>query len=116
METRIVDFEDVVEFIHTVKGFGCKIAIDDFGSGYSNFSYLSKLDVDYIKIDGSLIKNINQDHDHLFTVESILFFAHRKGIKTIAEFVEEEPIFAKMVELGIDYSQGYLFSTPQPTI
>ncbi|WP_304743002.1 bifunctional diguanylate cyclase/phosphodiesterase [Sulfuricurvum sp.] len=112
----IVNYEVVVEFIHTVKGFGCKIAIDDFGTGYSNFSYLSKLDVDYIKIDGSLIKNINQDEDHLFTVESILFFAHRKGIKTIAEFVEDEAIFAKMVELGIDYSQGYLFSTPKPTI
>jgi len=112
----IVNYDVVVEFIHTVKGFGCKIAIDDFGTGYSNFSYLSKLDVDYIKIDGSLIKNINQDEDHLFTVESILFFTHRKGIKTIAEFVEDEAIFAKMVELGIDYSQGYLFSTPKPTL
>lgn len=112
----IVNYEVVVEFIHIVKGFGCKIAIDDFGTGYSNFSYLSKLDVDYIKIDGSLIKNINQDNDHLFTVESILFFANRKGIQTIAEFVEDEGIFAKMVELGIDYSQGYLFSTPKPVI
>jgi c-di-GMP phosphodiesterase len=112
----IVNYEEVVEFIHTVKRYGCKIAIDDFGTGYSNFSYLSKLDVDYIKIDGSLIKNINQDNDHLYTVESILFFAHRKGIKTIAEFVEDEAIFAKMVELGIDFSQGYLFSTPKATI
>ncbi|WP_310440563.1 EAL domain-containing protein [Sulfuricurvum sp.] len=112
----IVNYEEVIAFIKRVKQYGCKIAIDDFGTGYSNFSYLSKLDVDYIKIDGSLIKNINQDNDHLFTVESILFFAHRKGIKTIAEFVEDESIFAKMVELGIDYSQGYLFSTPQATI
>lgn len=112
----IVNYEEVIAFIKKVKQYGCKIAIDDFGTGYSNFSYLSKLDVDYIKIDGSLIKNINQDNDHLFTVESILFFAHRKGIKTIAEFVEDESIFAKMVELGIDYSQGYLFSTPQATI
>jgi EAL domain-containing protein (putative c-di-GMP-specific phosphodiesterase class I) len=112
----IVNYEEVIDFILNVKQFGCKIAIDDFGTGYSNFSYLSKLDVDYIKIDGSLIKNINQDNDHLYTVESILFFAQRKGIKTIAEFVEDESIFDKVVELGIDYSQGYLFSTPQAAL
>ncbi|MBV5321003.1 MAG: EAL domain-containing protein [Sulfuricurvum sp.] len=112
----IVNYDEVINFIHTVKRFGCKIAIDDFGTGYSNFSYLSKLDVDFIKIDGSLIKNINTDQDHLYTVESILFFAHRKGIKTIAEFVEDESVFDKLVELGIDYSQGYLFSVPKPTL
>ncbi|MDD5065398.1 MAG: EAL domain-containing protein, partial [Phycisphaerae bacterium] len=112
----IVNYQEVIDFIKAVKQFGCKIAIDDFGTGYSNFSYLSKLDVDYIKIDGSLIKNINLDNDHLYTVESILFFANKKGIETIAEFVEDEFIFNKVLELGIDYSQGYLFSTPQPTI
>lgn len=112
----IVNYEEVIEFIKTVKQFGCKIAIDDFGTGYSNFSYLSKLDVDYIKIDGSLIKNINQDQDHLFTVQSILFFAHKKGIKTIAEFVENESIFETLLELGVDYSQGYLFSVPSAAL
>ena len=112
----IENFEEVAEFIRTVKSYGCKIAIDDFGTGYSNFNYLSKLDIDYIKIDGSLIKNINNDTDHLLTVESILFFARRKGIKTIAEFVEDEAIFSTLVDLDVDYSQGYLFSTPQPTI
>jgi len=108
----IENFEEVALFILILKSYGCKIAIDDFGTGYSNFSYLSKLDVDYIKIDGSLIKNINSDIDHLLTVESILFFAHRKGIETIAEFVENEETFAKLVELGVTYTQGYLFSTP----
>jgi len=113
---EIENFTEVVEFITTVKQYGCKIAIDDFGTGYSNFSYLSKLDVDYIKIDGSLIKNINRDEDHLLTVESILLFSQKKGIATIAEFVEDEAIFTKLVELGIDYSQGYLFSQPAPTL
>jgi len=112
----IENFEEVVEFIKTVKSFGCKIAIDDFGTGYSNFSYLSKLDIDYIKIDGSLIKNINNDADHLLTVESILFFSHKKGIKSIAEFVEDDATLTTLISLGVDYSQGYLFSTPQPTI
>ena len=112
----IENFDEVAEFIKTLKHYGCKIAIDDFGTGYSNFSYLSKLDIDYIKIDGSLIKNINNDADHLLTVESILFFARKKGIKTIAEFVEDEAILTTLISLGVDYSQGYLFSTPQPTI
>lgn len=112
----IANYEEVIDFIKTVKPFGCKIAIDDFGTGYSNFSYLSKLDVDYIKIDGSLVKNINRDSDHLFTVQSILFFAQKKGIKTIAEFVEDDQILTTLLELGVDYSQGYLFSVPSPDI
>ena len=112
----IANYEEVIDFIKTVKPFGCKIAIDDFGTGYSNFSYLSKLDVDYIKIDGSLAKNINRDSDHLFTVQSILFFAQKKGIKTIAEFVEDDQILTTLLELGVDYSQGYLFSVPSPDI
>lgn len=112
----IENFEEVIEFIQNVKHYGCKIAIDDFGTGYSNFSYLSKLDVDYLKIDGSLIKNITTDADHLLTVESILFYAHKKKIKTIAEFVENEEIFDTLIDLGIDYSQGYLFSAPKLTI
>ncbi|WP_298693922.1 EAL domain-containing protein [uncultured Sulfuricurvum sp.] len=108
----IESFDEVTEFIRTVKGYGCKIAIDDFGTGYSNFNYLSKLSVDYIKIDGSLVKNINDDENHLLTVESILFFAQRKGIRTIAEFVENEEIYERLKALGVDYSQGYLFSIP----
>lgn len=112
----IEKFDEVTSFIHRIKTFGCKIAIDDFGTGYSNFHYLSKLDIDYIKIDGSLIQNINTDPNRLLTVESILFFAQKKGIQTIAEFVEDEAIFSTLVDLDVDYSQGYLFSTPQATI
>ncbi len=112
----IENFEEVALFILILKSYGCKVAIDDFGTGYSNFSYLSKLDVDYIKIDGSLIKKINSDADHLLTVESILFFAHKKRIETIAEFVEDEETFSKLVELGVTYTQGYLFSIPSAKI
>jgi c-di-GMP phosphodiesterase len=112
----IENFEEVAEFIKAVKAYGCKIAIDDFGTGYSNFSYLSKLDIDYIKIDGSLIKNITQDDDHLLTVESILFYSQRKKIQTIAEFVENKEIYLTLISLGVDFSQGFLFATPQPTI
>lgn len=108
--------EEVVLFIQKIKQYGCKIAIDDFGSGYSNFSYLAELDIDFIKIDGSLIQNIDTDINKRLAVESILYFAKNKGIKTIAEFVENESIFNTVVELGIDYSQGYLFSQPKETI
>ncbi|MBU0631638.1 EAL domain-containing protein [bacterium] len=109
----IYNFEKVSEFIKVVKNYGCKIAIDDFGTGYSNFSYLSKLDIDFIKIDGSLIKNIDQDESQLATVESILHFAKKMNIKTIAEFVENETIYNILNDLGVDFSQGYFFSVPQ---
>lgn len=113
---RIEDFEEFANFINKVKSYGAKVAIDDFGTGYSNFSYLSKLNIDYIKIDGSLIKNITKDPDHLLTVESILFFAKKKNIATIAEFVEDKESYEKLLELGIDFIQGYLFSVPSAKV
>jgi len=109
-------FEEVNQFIQKVKKYSCKVAIDDFGAGYSNFSYLAELDIDIIKIDGSLIQNIDIDVNKKLAVESILYFAKKKGIKTIAEFIETESIFNVIVELGVDYSQGYLFSKPQATL
>jgi diguanylate cyclase (GGDEF)-like protein len=109
----IENFDELQVFIKQVKKYGCKIAIDDFGTGYSNFSYLAQLNVDYIKIDGSLVKDIDKDESQLTIVESILHFAKKMNIKTIAEFVENENIYNKLNELGVDFSQGYLFSTPQ---
>jgi EAL domain-containing protein (putative c-di-GMP-specific phosphodiesterase class I) len=109
----IQNYETVSEFIKKLKSFGCKIAIDDFGSGYSNFEYILKLNVDYLKIDGSLIKNITTDPNAKIVVSTIVDFAKKLSIKTIAEFVENEAIFRVMQELGIDYSQGYYFQAPQ---
>jgi PAS domain S-box-containing protein/diguanylate cyclase (GGDEF)-like protein len=109
----IQNYETVSEFIKKLKSFGCKIAIDDFGSGYSNFEYILKLNVDYLKIDGSLIKNITTDPNAKIVVSTIVDFAKKLGIKTIAEFVENEEIFKIMQELEIDYSQGYYFQAPQ---
>jgi PAS domain S-box-containing protein/diguanylate cyclase (GGDEF)-like protein len=109
----IENFDELLVFIKHVKRFGCKIAIDDFGTGYSNFSYLAKLNVDYIKIDGSLVTNIDKDEAQRATVESILHFAKKMNIKTIAEFVEDEAVYDILNKLGVDFSQGYLFSIPQ---
>lgn len=93
--------------------YGCKIAIDDFGSGYSNFEYILKLDADYIKIDGSLIKDIDHNKDSQDIVKTIVSFAKLKNISTIAEFVSSKEIYEKVVELGVDYSQGYYFGKPE---
>ena len=88
------------------------LAIDDFGSGYSNYKHVLKLNSDILKIDGSLIKNILEDKDSLYVVESIVNFAKKINIKTVAEFVENEEIFNKLKEIGVDYFQGYYFSKP----
>jgi len=112
----IENFKEVASFIDDVKEYGCKIAIDDFGTGYSNFEYLLKLKADYIKIDGSLIKDIDTNETSRIVVKNIVQFAKDLKIKTIAEFVENEAILKKIKELGIDYSQGYYFSEPREQI
>ena len=112
----IENYEEVVEFITTVKALGAKIAIDDFGTGYSNFENILKLNVDYIKIDGSLIQGITDNPRHHIVVETIVNFAHKIGAKTIAEFVSSEAIYTVVKELGIDYSQGYYTGKPEEII
>lgn len=108
----IKDFKKVERFITEVKRYGAKIAIDDFGSGYSNFSYLTKISIDYIKIDGSLIKDIDVDKNSHLVVETIVDFARKLGIKTIAEFVHSSTVLDKVKELGIEYSQGFYIDEP----
>jgi len=108
----ITDYEKVIYFIDKMKNLGCTIAIDDFGSGYSNFTYLLKLKPDYIKIDGSSVKNIHRDRNSYLITKTINDFAHSLGIKTIAEFVHCEEVFNILKELGIDEYQGYYFAEP----
>ena len=113
---EITNYDKVIDVIAQLKELGCKIAIDDFGSGYSNFTYLMKLQADYIKIDGSLIEKIDYDVSSQSIVKAIVSFAKEMGIKTIAEYVSDEKIFNKVKELDIDYSQGYYFGIPQEDI
>jgi EAL domain-containing protein (putative c-di-GMP-specific phosphodiesterase class I) len=108
----IENYEEVSNFIAEVKKYGAQIAIDDFGTGYSNFEHLIKLKVDYIKIDGSLIKNMLKDKNSMVVVETIVDFASKLEIKTVAEFVESKEIAEAVNNMGIDYSQGYYFSEP----
>ncbi len=106
------NFEEVQRFIAKVKQRGGRIAIDDFGSGYSNFAYLLNLEVDFIKIDASLIKNIDKNANSRIVVETIVAFAQRLGIKTIAEFVDSKEVFETVKEIGVDFSQGFYFHKP----
>ena len=110
----IENFDEVNRFIQNIKSHGCKVAIDDFGTGYSNFEYLLKLNADVIKIDGSLLKEIDRNQDHYDIVATIVSFAKIKNLKVVSEFVSSETILEKIKELGIDFSQGYLFSEPKP--
>lgn len=112
----IENFDDVSAFIQEMKYLGCAIAIDDFGTGYSNFEYLMKLDPDFIKIDGSIIKNILHDEGTLRITELINDFAKNINTKTIAEFVCDEKISEKVQEIGIDYMQGYHFGKPKRAV
>jgi len=112
----IQDFKKVERFINEVKRYGAKIAIDDFGSGYSNFAYLTKMRIDYIKIDGAIIKNIDVDKPSLLVVETIVDFAKKLGIKTIAEYVYSSVIMNKVKILDIDYAQGFYIDEPSVEI
>lgn len=112
----IEKFDEVSKFIDKVKKMGAKFAIDDFGTGYSNFSYLMKLNVDYIKIDGSIIKDVRKDRAAEIVAKTIVTFAKEFGIRTIAEFVSEEEIYDKVKSIDIDFSQGYYFSEPKANL
>ena len=106
------NYEAVSAFIHRFKAKGCLFAIDDFGSGYSNFDHLIKLNMDILKIDGSLIRTLPHDRNTQIIVQHICDFAHEMGIRTVAEFVSNEAIYRRVCEIGIDESQGYYFHEP----
>jgi PAS domain S-box-containing protein len=111
-DERIQDTQLIKEFIKKVKRYNVSIAIDDFGVGYSNFQRVLEYQPDILKIDGSLIKNIEHDNFSLHMVETIVAFAQKQHIKTVAEFVENENIYNILCRLEVDYSQGYYFGKP----
>ena len=113
LEDEELEDDDIFEsFIDDVRKFGVKIAIDDFGSGYSNFQRIMKIHPDFVKIDGSIIKHLTHDTKSEILTQSINTFSHALGIQTIAEFVSDEQVFMKVQKLGIDFSQGYYIAEP----
>jgi diguanylate cyclase (GGDEF)-like protein len=115
-EEALHDLKNIKKYIMYGKSFGLNFAIDDFGVGYSNFTYLKYLPIDLLKIDGSLVSNINEDLDKQVIVESIIRIAKHKKIKVLAEMVEKEEEYKFLKELGVDYLQGYFFGRPSPTL
>jgi len=102
-----------MEFIQKIRRLGCRISLDDFGVGFSSFSYLKHLRADILKIDGSFIRDIhNNNADQLF-VKALVDVARGMGMRTIAEFVENEQVFERVRSLGVDYVQGYYLGKPQ---
>ncbi len=113
-ETAAVDnMEKANEFIDRIRKIGCSFALDDFGSGFSTFAYLKELPIDYLKIDGSLVKNLATDNIDREMVRAINEIGHTVGAHTIAEFVEDDETLQELRTMGVDYAQGYGLSKPQ---
>ncbi len=108
----IKNYDEVKTFIDDVKVFGARVAIDDFGAGYSNFEHLLRLGVDIIKIDGSLIHNLDSDPNAWTITRGIVQFARELHMQTVAEFVHSPSIQEKVLQLGIDYTQGAWLGMP----
>jgi diguanylate cyclase (GGDEF)-like protein len=106
------DLANTRRFIHQVRQTGAKVALDDFGAGYTSFSYLAELPADLLKIDGSFIVHMNQHPAHISIVEAVVNLAHNLGMKTVAEWAEDAATVETLAEIGVDYVQGYAIAKP----
>ena len=109
----IENYEEIMEFIKIIKSNGCKLAIDDFGSGYSNFNHLFNMKPDILKLDGTLIKDINTNKNSKNIVKAMVMLAKESGIQTVAEFVDNQEVDELITNIGLDFGQGYYYSPPQ---
>ncbi len=106
----------IQEVLQKLHDLGFQLAIDDFGAECSNFGQLNNLNIDFIKIDGAFIKNIVEDKNSQIVAQTILDFAHKKGIPVIAEYVYSQEVYKYVKKMGVDYAQGYLISEPKQSI
>ena len=114
-EDEVMENPDlVIEVLNELKAIGIKIYLDDFGTGYSSLSYVNKLPVDIIKIDMSLIKNLNKDSKSILIVKSIIEMSHNLNIKVVSEGIETKEQLSILKELECDFIQGYLIGKPLP--
>ncbi|MGJ8687760.1 MAG: EAL domain-containing protein, partial [Spongiibacteraceae bacterium] len=112
----ITNFAQVVEFIARVHALGAKFALDDFGTGMSSFGYLQELPVDFVKIDGIFVHDMDENPIHRAMVRSINDVSHVLGKRTIAEYVERTAIVDQLKSLGVDFAQGHLHGKPQALV
>lgn len=114
-ETAAVsNFKAASSLMRELKALGCRFALDDFGAGMSSFGYLKNLPVDYLKIDGAIVRDIAYDDVNYAMVDAINRIGHVSNIKTVAEFVESQAILDRLRTIGIDYAQGYFLHMPEP--
>ncbi|KQP38874.1 EAL domain-containing protein [Pseudorhodoferax sp. Leaf274] len=107
------DLDNTRRFIDKVRSYGAKVALDDFGAGYTSFSYLKELPADLLKIDGSFIVNMNKHPANVAIVEAIVNLGRNLGMRTVAEWAEDLATVRTLVEIGVDYVQGYAIARPQ---
>lgn len=114
-ETAAISNLDIaVAALRRLREMGCRVALDDFGSGYSSYGYLRRLPLDYLKIDGTYIRNLLDNPTDQALTASMVDVAHALGLKVIAEYVDSEATYAWLKDVGVDYVQGYWVHTPQP--
>jgi EAL domain-containing protein (putative c-di-GMP-specific phosphodiesterase class I) len=110
----IANLAEATRFMRRLKELGCRFALDDFGSGLSSFAHLRALPVDFLKIDGAFVRDIESDPVDYAMVEAINRIGHLLGLETIAEYVESEAILARVAALGVDLVQGFALGRPRP--
>ena len=107
------DLDNTRRFVDKVRSYGAKVALDDFGAGYTSFSYLKEFTADLLKIDGSFIVDMNRHPANVAIVEAIVSLARNLGMQTVAEWAEDVATVQTLVEIGVDYVQGYVVARPQ---
>jgi len=113
---ELKDLDRVISVLNQIKSEGIRIAVDDFGSGYSNFDYLIKINPAYVKIDQTIIQRVMTDERAKELLKSIVLFAKNSGIQTVAEFIDSVELEDEMRRIGIDYVQGWLIGKAERTI
>ena len=113
---EITDYNDITTFIEDVKRYGVKIAIDDFGSGFSSFEHILNINPDFIKIDGSIVKNIDTNENAKIITNAIIAFSHKLNLEVIAEYIHSQTIQDMVCEMWCDYSQGFFIGEPSQTL
>jgi EAL domain-containing protein (putative c-di-GMP-specific phosphodiesterase class I) len=108
------DIEESARFVNVVRDLGCRVAIDDFGAGFTSFRHLKALTVDLVKIDGSFVRNLSQSQDNQLFIRNLLSLAETFGLQAVAEFVENEGDAELLTKAGVHYLQGYYFGRPNP--
>ena len=112
--TAILNFTRATEFMNSLRAQGCQFSLDDFGSGLSSFSYLKNLPIDYLKIDGQFVREIAEDPVSNAMVAAINQMSHAMGLKTVAEYVENQAIRTQLAGIGVDFGQGFGIARPHP--